>query len=186
MDMIYDDLVNTFLRDRDIRVEYQKMLVGKYKKPVVCIRVNYPGINKTNFITSKINEIIYNVVVGLISDKIILKNSYNSLEGPISILVADMNPFVLKRICVNIEENHKLGRLVDIDVYDENYYGISRLDLNLNKRKCYICDDYAFLCARSKKHLEDEVISYIENTVSDFCNDFEQSEKCRILSVYNQ
>lgn len=169
MKMINDNIVDTFLRDRDLRVEYQKMLVNTYNKTVVCARVNYPGINKTNFVTIKINEIIYKALVDLIGNKILFENSYISLEGPISILVVDKPPFEFKKRCVNIEENHSLGRLVDIDIYGENYCGISREDLGISKRKCYICDDLAFICSRSKKHSEYEVISYIENCVNNFC-----------------
>lgn len=169
MDMINDYIVDSFLKDRDSRVEYQKNLIDSYKKPVICIRVNYPGINKTNSVTRKINEVIYKNLTNVFNDEIIFENSYNSLEGPISIIVVDKNPFELKRISINIEENHCLGRLVDIDVYDVNYCGISRIDLNIGKRKCYICDDLAFICSRSRKHSEYEVISFIENCVNKFC-----------------
>ncbi len=164
-----NNIVELFLKDRDSRVDYQKMLVNKYKKPIICIRINYPGINKINDVTKKINKIIYKALVDVISDKILFENSYTSLEGPMSILVVDADSFELKKLCVSIEENHGLGRLVDIDVYDENYCVLSRADFNMKRRKCYICEDLAIICSRVKKHSEDEIISFVESCVNNFC-----------------
>lgn len=165
-----DNIVEEFLKHRDLRVEYQKKLIEKYKKPIICLRVNYPGINKNNSTTKKINEIILNILVELLTDKIVLNNSYTSLEGPVSILVINDDPYELKKTCMNIEEKHCLGRLVDIDVYDENYFGLSRTDLGAGKRKCYLCNDLAFACARTNKHSLSEIISFIENSVNNYCN----------------
>ena len=41
---------------------------------------------------------------------------------------------------------------MDIDVYDDKGIGISRVEFGLAMRKCYICDDIAHNCVRSKKH----------------------------------
>lgn len=161
-------MVEELLKDRDLRVEYQRDLVYKYKMPLVCIRVNYPGINKDNEITKKINEIIHNELINILADGIIFANKYTSLEGPISIFVINDTSIKLKELCVNIEENHPIGRLVDIDVYDENYWGVSRTDLGKSKRKCFICDDLAFICSRARKHSEKEIINYIENTLNNY------------------
>lgn len=161
-------IVEKFLKDRDLRVEYQRDLVHQYNKPLVCIRVNYPGVNKDNVITKKINEIISDELINILADEIIFKNKFVSLEGPISIFVVNDTSVKLKELCVNIEENHQIGRLVDIDVYDENYCGISRTHLGKDKRKCFICDDLAFICSRSRKHSEKEITNYIENTFNNY------------------
>lgn len=163
-----ENIVNNFLKHRDLRVGYQKNLVDKYKKPVVCIRVNYPGAKKDNSITRKINQIISKELTKLLDDKIIFRNTYTSLEGPISLLVVNEIPVKIKQLCINIEENHQIGRLVDIDVYDENYCGISRTTLGKCKRKCYICDNLAFVCSRARKHSDEEIIRFIENTLENF------------------
>lgn len=163
-----ENIVEKFLKHRDFRVEYQRKLIDKYKKPLVSIRVNYPGGNKDNLITRKINQIISDELIKLLDDKIIFGNIYISLEGPISILVVNEHPIKLKKLCINIEEHHKIGRLVDVDVYDENYCGISRTNLGRGKRKCFICNDLSFICSRSKKHSEKEIKKFIENTLNNF------------------
>ena len=163
-----ENIVEKFLKHRDLRVEYQRKLIDKYKKSVVSIRVNYPGSNKDNLVTRKVNQIISNELIKLLDNKIIFGNIYTSLEGPISILVVNEHPFKLKKLCIDIEENHKIGRLVDADVYDENYCGISRINFGKCKRKCFICNDLAFICSRSGKHSEEEIISFIENTLNSY------------------
>ena len=62
MNKLNDNIVDEFLKHRDFRIEYQRKLIEKYKKPIICLRVNYPGINKDNSITRKINEIFLNSV----------------------------------------------------------------------------------------------------------------------------
>lgn len=170
MDKLNDNIVDKFLKHRDYRVEYQKKLIEKYNKPIICLRVNYPGANKDNSITKKINEIFLDVLVGLLKDKIIVRYSYTSLEGPISIFVVNDDSSELKNLSVNIEENHYLGRLVDIDVYDENYCVLSRTHLGTSKRKCFICNDLAFVCSRSNRHSLDKIVSFIEERVNNYYN----------------
>lgn len=163
-----DKTVDDFLKHRDYRVEYQRSLVDIYIKTLVCVRVNYPSLNKENSTTIKINEIIRNEIINFLDDNIIFENTFISLEGPISLLVVDENPFRVKEICVDIEENHPVGRLVDIDVYDKNYKGISRIDLGMEKRKCFLCDNLAFVCSRAGKHSWKEIFNFIENTLNNY------------------
>ena len=55
------DFISAFLFDRDKRVAYQEDLLKKNKdKTLVTIRINYPGIEKSNYITDDIVNIIYN------------------------------------------------------------------------------------------------------------------------------
>ncbi|MBR6006755.1 MAG: citrate lyase holo-[Clostridia bacterium] len=54
----------------------------------------------------------------------------------------------VKERCVRIEEEHPLGRLLDIDVIAENGEKLSRIA----PRKCLICGENAAVCARSRAH----------------------------------
>ena len=58
------DFISAFLFDRDKRVAYQEDLLKKNKdKTLVTIRINYPGIEKSNYITDDIVNIIYNDIL---------------------------------------------------------------------------------------------------------------------------
>ncbi|HLR88779.1 MAG TPA: citrate lyase holo-[acyl-carrier protein] synthase [Atopostipes sp.] len=72
---------------------------------------------------------------------------------------------------VNIEENHPLGRLFDLDVLmlDQNneVQGKSRTKLGLPVRRCFLCERPAKDCGRSRRHtvleLQEEISNRIQN-----------------------
>ncbi|MBU3188553.1 citrate lyase holo-[acyl-carrier protein] synthase [Clostridium bowmanii] len=149
--------------ERERRVEFQEKLSEKYKMSILVIRVNYPGINKDNDISQGITVIIEQILSELFSYSINYKIMTTTAEGPIVIMAIDKTARDIKSITLDIEDKHILGRCVDIDVYDENGRGISREDFGLGMRKCFICDDIAHICVRSKKHSLDEVEEFIKN-----------------------
>ena len=64
-----------------------------------------------------------------------------------------------------MEEEHILGRCLDIDVYaykNDKVIGISRSDLFKKPRKCFICDLDAKLCSRAQTHTMEEIKNYFE------------------------
>jgi holo-ACP synthase / triphosphoribosyl-dephospho-CoA synthase len=68
---------------------------------------------------------------------------------------------------VDIEENHPLGRLMDIDVINVRHQ-ISRRDLNLSPRRCFLCDEEAHVCVRAQTHaievdIEDFILTAFKN-----------------------
>ena len=58
---------------------------------------------------------------------------------------------------VELENNHELGRIFDVDVFDKNHNQISRSMLNLAPRKCLICEKAAS-CIRTRAHTYEELI----------------------------
>lgn len=158
------DILNT----REKRAYLQEELIKKLDLPLLVIRANYPGIDKNNKTTKYITEIIYEVVLSHISPINIKK--IDSFEGIVYLLSFDISPAELKKIAVDIETTHPLGRLVDIDVLDLNNHTLSRTDLGAPPRRCFICSDPAHNCVRSRKHRLEEILKYIENKVLDYKN----------------
>jgi holo-ACP synthase/triphosphoribosyl-dephospho-CoA synthase len=146
-----------FLNDREERVFLQQNLQERYKKPLLAVRTNYPGENKLEPIAQEISDIMAEEVEKYFEGKIIHKETLVSLEGKIHIYLIDESVLEIKRATVYIEEGHPLGRCIDLDVYYENGDGISRSVLGYGKRKCLICDEVAFVCARSMKHSHSEL-----------------------------
>ena len=63
-----------------------------------------------------------------------------------------IDPVTLKRLAVDIEESHPLGRLFDIDVFGDHPTAVGREALGLAPRRCLVCDRPAHECVRSKRH----------------------------------
>ncbi|MGM9815789.1 MAG: citrate lyase holo-[acyl-carrier protein] synthase [Lepagella sp.] len=67
-----------------------------------------------------------------------------------------------KRRAVEIEEEHLLGRLFDIDVILPEIRPISRQEIGMPQRRCIICDNEARLCMRMKLHTPGEIQEHIK------------------------
>lgn len=157
-----EDLLN----EREKRVILQENMMLLHKKPLVFIRVNYPGLNKSNKLTEKILKVIDKCMADTFNKKIRLKIYRITAEGPNITMIVDMNALDLKKLTLEIEDTHPLGRCVDIDVYNPiTYMSISRTTLGYPPRKCYICNDQAKNCIRSRKHTISEVIEHINSAI---------------------
>lgn len=149
------------LIEREKRVHRQGELIKKYNNTLLVIRVNYPGVNKNNHISLGIIKEVSKIVLNKFEEDILYRNFNIASEGPIVTVVIDKECKSVKYKVIDIEENHFLGRCVDIDVYDKGGSSISRAELGLPRRKCYICSDFAQNCVRSRKHSVDEVEKFI-------------------------
>ncbi|MBV7276759.1 citrate lyase holo-[acyl-carrier protein] synthase [Clostridiaceae bacterium UIB06] len=156
------------LIEREKRVFRQEELIEKYHSCLICMRINYPGIIKNNYISIGIAGVLCNVIINVFNNKILYRNFDINAEGPILTIVVDELEDSIKRKAINIEENHHLGRFVDIDVYNENKQGLSRKDFGMGSRKCYICDNYAQICVRNRSHSENEVKKFIKDKYEEY------------------
>lgn len=157
------------LTDRENRVAMQEELLENHNKTLICLRVNYPGVYKDNELSRKIffsiEKIIEDIFVSFTHLKILKITS----EGPTEIFLVDKDSREVKEITAKIEETYPLGRFADIDVYDSiTKESISRKDLGMEERKCYLCDNKAHICVRSKSHSQGNLISYMEKVYDDF------------------
>lgn len=158
------------LNAREERVYLIEELIKKYSLPIICLRINYPGEIKNNSLTSNISTVLREEVLNIFKDDIKYENFKFTAEGPLLILVVNEDALMVKQKTIELEEKHLLGRLGDIDIYDELGNGISRKDLGYPSRKCFICSDMAQNCVRAQKHSIEEVIKFIEERYIKYLN----------------
>ncbi|MFD3155667.1 citrate lyase holo-[acyl-carrier protein] synthase [Haloimpatiens sp. FM7330] len=159
---------------REKRVEFQNEMIHKFKLPLIAIRVNYPGVNKDNKLTRKLMEAIDKIVSGIFQYDIHCKIIKFSPEGPIILMSINGESLETKKLCIEIEEKHILGRCIDVDVYDEYGKSISRTELGYSERKCYICGEPAHICVRSQKHSQNEIINFIQKKYEEYVETFHE------------
>lgn len=159
---------------REKRVEFQQFLLKKFNIPLLVMKVNYPGTNKENEITTGMIEKLDVILSDIFEYQIVFKIYTITAEGPILIMCIDKNAFQIKKIAIDIENKHILGRCVDIDVYKVDERNISRRELGYKPRKCYLCEEEAHICARSKKHSEEEVVRYIRNKYVKYLQEYDK------------
>lgn len=161
-------IINDILEAREKRAELIEFLAKSYKKPLLAIRVNYPGINKDNETSHHIVKIAEKDMAGVLKGSIISRIKLINADGPASILIFNSDFTEIKKQCIDYEDNSILGRCLDIDVYDEKGESISRRELGLPMRKCFICGEAAHVCVRNRKHKEHEIIEFINDKLSEY------------------
>ncbi|MBP1918996.1 citrate lyase holo-[acyl-carrier protein] synthase [Youngiibacter multivorans] len=153
---------------REKRDEYEKNIASSSGKTLITVRPNYPGSDKRNIHSNFVSfSLAYEVESALEAEAI---HRTHDEEGLILFLLSDRSKDVVKRTCVDIEDSHPLGRLADIDVTDDEG-SLSRTDLGLFPRKCYICEDYAAACTRSARHGYNEITKFFSHTVERYLTD---------------
>lgn len=157
------------LDNREQRIRKIKLLEKKFPElPVICFKLNIPGKEKTNESVIKIFEIgIGDIKSTLGKTEIVFEKQEYIKTGPEFYMVASINPRELKTKMIYLEENSYFGRLYDIDILYQSK-NIDRETINMGPRKCFLCDNDAKLCARSRKHSVDEMINWIENLIDNY------------------
>ncbi|WP_320046106.1 citrate lyase holo-[acyl-carrier protein] synthase [uncultured Ilyobacter sp.] len=156
------------LNAREQRVRLQEALSKEYSLPFIALRTNYPGLDKNSFVANDIASIMNSECQRIFESKIRYTETLYSFEGVVYIIFIEEDPINIKKSVIKLEKNHPLGRLADIDVYRDDSQGISRSHLNLPKRKCFICENDAHICVRSRAHLLSELIEYIHVSYENF------------------
>lgn len=159
------------LDNRENRINFIKDLQNNYpSKSIVCFKLNIPGEQKINDAISKIFEIGLGEIDDILNNEIIYRVIKKDKTGPECFLVTNNEYLEVKKNMVDLEENSYFGRLYDIDVI---YHGenITREMIGIEQRKCFLCDNDAKVCARSRKHSLDEMISWIENLIDSYEED---------------
>lgn len=163
------------LHHKEQRALCQQRLLERYTNAsLVSFTLNIPGPVKNNATMERVfNEGQRSIKNSLKKNKItcLYKKEFNFPSGQDAFYVLLTEPFKLKRLLIEIEENHLLGRLLDIDVIYSTSSGnkiISRQDLGGPVRTCIICEKNAKLCSRSRAHSIEELQSKIETIVENF------------------
>lgn len=147
---------------RENRKMTQDKLLLKSHMTLVSFTLNIPGPVK--------DEPLYKTIhnQGIIEiEKIICDHIYDKLvnlyyTGPEAFWTVDLDPVYTKRQMIILENDFYLGRIFDIDVLKPDGKVLSRTDLNIIPRKCLICDEFAAICSRSRKHTINDLIYEIE------------------------
>lgn len=146
-----------------------KKLIEKNHLPVLSFMLNIPGEEK-NY-KDAVDFHLYNmekIKKILEENKIqIIVESYKNIETGMEYICqfkGDAN--FVKKLMVKYEESEKINRILDIDIYDEDFKQISRSNLGLGERKCFICDKKARACIKDETHSPEELEEFVRNELN--------------------
>ncbi len=151
--------LEALLKYRELKANLINHLAKKDSRTLLVVRVNIPGPNKKTEWSQKLfNEAVTAVKSVCVENEIPYEDVTISLtriiepEEYVGIFYMSESAEYIKKKYVELEETHDFGRIFDIDVYDSNGNALTREQLSVAIRKCYLCDQSAYECARSRKH----------------------------------
>ncbi|UTC76191.1 citrate lyase holo-[acyl-carrier protein] synthase [Treponema sp. OMZ 792] len=152
----------SLLEKREKTDFFEKELLSRFPfKTLVVIRANIPGGKKGSI---ESNWIVYRIFLECKKKMAPLKifHSYTDEEGLIFFLIVDAPPLEVKALSIKIEDDESLGRLADIDVLTaEKLFSRNDFPQNNKRRKCFLCEKDAVICARSRAHSQKEIMDFI-------------------------
>jgi holo-ACP synthase/triphosphoribosyl-dephospho-CoA synthase len=159
------------LRAREETAALQADLISRYRLPLISFTMNIAGEVKRNSLTDFAFDSGLAEVIGSFG-KPVAHREARSPAGSRIIFVYDIDPELLKRGCIGIEENHPAGRLFDLDVIAEDGKKISGKDVGApfkrDARKCIVCGGPVYICSRARAHGLDEVKEVTTSILKNF------------------
>lgn len=141
----------------------------EYQAPVITLSINYPGIIKNNDLTELILTEVAKQFDEIFQKKIIFSKLCKMNEGSVIYYVVKGDSRTLKENTIYLEQNHALGRFINVDVYDhDEEFPITRIELSHEPRKCYLCNEDASICEKNKTHENAELIDYMHKKVDEY------------------
>jgi holo-ACP synthase / triphosphoribosyl-dephospho-CoA synthase len=153
------------LSAREERAGFQVQLIEQWNLPLIVLKANVPGCNKYDPYSLYAVTTIANEILSIATS--VFTTRQHTSEGCIVFIVCSQDAKEVKLKMITIEENHPLGRIVDIDVLDEKGNLLSRREFGHSFRTCYLCNLPANECSRNQTHSIKDIKSHIEQIVLD-------------------
>ena len=161
-------MINDILEAREKRYNLILDIINMYKKPVICGKINYPGNNKNTTEAQKAFKVLEKLLL-LHFDKDSLYNEKDTgADGSAILITTKLDGVEAKKLAMDLEKKHTLGRIFDIDIYDIDGASIGREKMNIPSRGCLICNEDARICMRSGKHKLGEIINSVNSLINGY------------------
>ncbi len=153
-----------FARD-ERRMKVEELYI-QFRTPVLVLTLNIPGSQKIpSWAADLLRAGQYAINDRFLGYKVLHDVERIAGAGWEWYAVIDVEPWSMKSICIDIEEEHPLGRLFDIDVHTREGI-LSRSQLGAQPRRCLICENDARICSRRAAHSLTEILEREQSMVA--------------------
>lgn len=153
------------LNRREARAKQQEAWRYLYRSALLSFTLNIPGPIKTSTMLRRVFQegcrIIYENLCSLDSLVIVADETLPLATGDEYLCAFHGDPSLIKKRMMSVEEHHPLGRLFDIDILLPSGEKLSRP----RYRRCFLCNEQAQACARSRAHTLDELQTAISHLI---------------------
>lgn len=155
---------------REMRCRLQQQLLHLYKEPLICLTLNIPGPVKVLPGIREAFETACTRIEALLKERLVLIDHLETIKektGYEAFYSIDASAEFVKELMISIEDQDRLGRLLDIDVLRTDGTKVSREELGYPARRCLLCVEPAHACSRSRKHSVEELVGEIRRILDE-------------------
>ncbi len=155
------------LHRREVRAALQREALATFRRPVLSLTIVQPGPVKLTERTRWLLAEAHHVLKAALASRgwrILFERSLEARTGCEALKVIEAPAEALKRLMVELEDTHPLGRLWDLDVVVEDGPK-SRGSMGLPPRACLVCGQAAHACTRAQVHALSDLERAIEELV---------------------
>ena len=161
--------LHELLASRDARHAMQLKLLAEHSgKTLVCMTVVMPGSVKRNQQSLTVAHAAVDAMQRMFKPEEGCLIEQDLKTGYEAYLVTTTPMLEAKRMAVEIEDTHPLGRLFDIDIIDQDGTPVSRDRVGGKPRRCLVCDREARYCMRMRWHTQEEIWERINQMVDSY------------------
>ena len=160
------------LAEREARWNTRRELAATFGQAVISLTLNIPGADKNPAGSAQAFDSLRQALGRAIARHcghaacFAAETERAGVDGPCWIAAVNLDPALLKALCVAVEEEHPLGRLADADVLGAQGQPVNRADIGLAARHCFLCQAPASLCRRQGKHDPEEIMAHVHNLLA--------------------
>ncbi len=157
---------------RETRAAEQTAMLRLGGQSLISFTLNIPGeIKQFPLSRAAFEEGLSVLEQALPSNAALARHRTEAVTGYEALILLDLPPVEVKRVTVQLEETHPLGRLFDLDVLDHGGRLLSRSKLGRPPRQCLLCSRDARVCAREQLHSPDALRERIGQMLDAFFRD---------------
>ncbi|MDR3515385.1 MAG: citrate lyase holo-[acyl-carrier protein] synthase [Azospirillaceae bacterium] len=159
-------VLEQLLQAREDRVIRRNAVLAWHRGPVVAVSVVMPGPVKDCLLARRVQAAALDALVAACADRGWPAHAVYAEtppSGPEALFAVTAAAEAVKRAMIELEDQHPLGRLWDLDVIAPDRHALSRRALGFAPRRCLVCQEPAHACARSQAHGLDGLLAVMEN-----------------------
>ncbi|WP_298951027.1 citrate lyase holo-[acyl-carrier protein] synthase [uncultured Alloprevotella sp.] len=161
--------LDQLLASRENRwAKQQALLQENPLTTLVCLTVIMPGSVKRNSQSLIVARAALEAVRTAFGERLLQMEELDLETGYEAYLLVSLSIPEAKAIACDVEEQHPLGRLFDVDVIQKDGAPASRKTIGRVPRRCLLCDRDARYCMRNHSHTQEEIHKRIDQLVADY------------------
>ncbi|WP_337025097.1 citrate lyase holo-[acyl-carrier protein] synthase [Pantoea anthophila] len=162
-----DDVLNA----REARARRQQAWLCQYGQPVISATLVWPGEVKDTPLARQVMAEAKEAINQRLQQhrwRIARQEAAFPVTGPEALWSVSSPAWMIKHVMADLEDNHPLGRLWDIDVFCPAAGLVKRSAIHQPMRRCFLCHEPAHVCSRMRRHAQDELAQRIEEITYDY------------------